>query len=353
MKRLLICGAALSLAFTGTAWDARAEPVSFKGKTVTMVVGYPAGGGTDVSGRVIASFLGSHLPGSPSIIVQNVPGADGLTAMNYFVQQVKPDGLTLTMGSGSQSEPTHYRTPQAHFDPTKFAFIGGAGRGGSALVIKRDAEKRLYDKSAPPVIMGTTSGAPRSNMEMAAWGREFLGWNLKWVIGYRGTSDVFLALERGEIDMTATGNLAPVAKLLTTGQYKILVQTGARLGDGAFSGREEFRDAALIPVMVDGKIKDPVAQEAFDYWLALHSGAEKWLALPPGAPAPMAAVYRDAFDRMVRDKDFLERSKAISDDFTPIGYRDVESWMKSLGGTSDAAINYISDMMRRQGARSE
>jgi tripartite-type tricarboxylate transporter receptor subunit TctC len=337
----------------GAAAESQSDPISFKGKTVTMVVGYPAGGGTDVSGRVIASFLGSHLPGNPSIIVQNVPGADGLTAMNYFVQQVRPDGLTLTMGSGSQSEPTHYRTPQAHFDPTKFAFIGGAGRGGSALVIKRDAEKRLYDKSAPPVIMGTTSGAPRSNMEMAAWGREFLGWNLKWVIGYRGTSDVFLALERGEIDMTATANLGPIAKLLATGQYKILVQTGARLGNGTFSGRDDFGGAPLIPVMMEGKIKDPVAREAFDYWLELHSGAEKWLALPPDAPTPTAAVYRDAFDRMVQDKEFLERSKAISDDFTPIGYRDVERWMKALGGTSDAAINYISDMMRRQGARAE
>ena len=350
MKRLLVCGVVSGLAAVVAA--VAAEPMSFKGKTVTMVVGYPAGGGTDVSGRVIASFLGSNLPGSPSIIVQNVPGADGLTAMNYFVQQVKPDGLTLTMGSGSQSEPTHYRTPQAHFDPTKFAFIGGAGRGGSALVIKRDAEQRLYDKSMPPVIMGTTSGAPRSNMEMAGWGKEFLGWNLKWVIGYRGTSDVFLALERGEIDMTATGTLAPIAKLLATGQYKILVQTGA-LRDGKFVGRGDFGDAPLIPVLMEGKIKDPVARQAFKYWLDLHSGAEKWLALPPGSPRPMLDAYRDAFQGVVQDPEFIERSKKIADDFTPIGYADVESWMKDLGGTTDAAIAYLSEMMRRQGARSE
>jgi tripartite-type tricarboxylate transporter receptor subunit TctC len=353
MRRLLVCGLALGLGAAGIAVGVAAEPVSFKGKTITMVIGYPSGGGTDASGRLIASFLGSNLPGSPSIIVQNVPGADGLTAMNYFVQQVRPDGLTVTMGSGSQSEPTHYRTPQAHFDPTRFVFIGGAGRGGSALVIKKDAEARLYDKSLPPVIMGTTSGAPRSNMEMAAWGREFLGWNLKWVIGYRGTSDVFLALERGEIDMTATGNLAPFAKMLQGGKFKILVQTGGRIGDGAFTGREDFGDAPLIPVMMDGKIKDPVAGAAFKYWLALHSGAEKWLALPPDAPAATAQVYRDAFDLMVQDKGFQARSKTLSDDFTPIGWRDVERWMKDLGATSDDAIAYISDMMRRQGARSE
>ncbi len=348
MKQLLICAAALSLAVAGAC----AEPVSLKGKTITMVIGYPPGGGTDISGRLIASFLGNHLPGEPAVIVQNVPGADGLTAMNYFVQQVKPDGFTLTMGSGSQAEPTHYRTPQARFDPTKFAFIGGAGRGGSALVINRDAESRLYDKNAPPVIMGTTSGAPRSNMAMAAWGREFLRWNLKWVVGYRGTSDVFLALERGEVEMTATGNLAPIEKLLATGKFKILVQTGTRR-EAEFNARTEFGDAPLIPALLAGKIADPIASAAFDYWLELHSGAEKWLALPPDSPAPMVEVYRDAFKQMVQDQSFIERGKKIADDFTPVGYRDVERWMKNLGGTSDAAIDFISVMMRRQGARKE
>jgi tripartite-type tricarboxylate transporter receptor subunit TctC len=353
MKRLLVGLATLGLAAFGLAdAGAGAEPVSFKGKSITMVIGYAAGGGTDISGRLIASFLGNHLPGEPSVIVQNVPGADGLTAMNYFVQQIKPDGFTLTMGSGSQAEPTHYRTPQSRFDPTKFAVIGGAGRGGSALVIKREVESRLYDKSAPPVIMGTTSGAPRSNMEMAAWGREFLGWNLKWVVGYRGTSELFLALERGEVEMTATGNLAPIAKLVASGRFKILAQTGVRR-DAEFNARPEFGDAPLFPVMLAGKIDDPIATQAFDYWLGLHSGAEKWLALPPSSPAPMVEAYRDAFQRMVQDREFIERSRRIADDFTPIGYRDVERWMKNLGATPDEAIEFITVMMRRQGARKE
>jgi len=348
MRLILLLLTALSLA----AAPARGEPVSLKGRTLTMLIGYPPGGGTDISGRLIASSLGSHLPGEPAIVVQNLPGADGLTAMNFFVQQVRPDGLTIAMGSGSEAEPTHYRTPQAHFDPTKFAFIGGAGRGGSALVIRRDAESRLYDKSKPPVIMGTTSGAPRSNMAMAAWGNEFLGWNLKWVAGYRGTNELFLALERGEVEMTATGNIAPIEKLLATGKFKILVQTGTRR-NGKFNGREEFGDAPLIPVLMEGKIKDPVAAEAFDYWLELHSGAEKWLALPPDAPPPMVDAYRDGFRAMVRDPGFVERGKKIADDFTPVAYADVERWMKKLGATSDAAIDYIAAMMRRQGARKE
>jgi len=98
MNRPLTCVAALLLA-ASAAW---AQTVSFKGKTVTMIIGYPAGGGTDLVGRVVASVLGRYLPGEPAVIVQNVPGADGLTALNYFAQQANPDGLTLTMGSGSR-----------------------------------------------------------------------------------------------------------------------------------------------------------------------------------------------------------------------------------------------------------
>ena len=128
MTRLLI---GLVSLVVGTALLARpadaAEPPSFKGKTVTMIIGYAPGGGTDLTGRLLASFLGRHLPGEPTIVVQNIPGADGMTAMNFFVQQTKPDGLTLTMGSGSQAEPTHYRKPLSRFDPTKFGFVGGVG----------------------------------------------------------------------------------------------------------------------------------------------------------------------------------------------------------------------------------
>jgi tripartite-type tricarboxylate transporter receptor subunit TctC len=358
MTRLLVSLAKLSFAtlvvgVAALAGAARsADAPSFKGKTVVMVIGYAPGGGTDLSGRLIASFLGRHLPGEPTIVVQNIPGADGTTAMNYFVQQTKPDGLTLTMGSGSQAEPTHYRKPLSHFDPTRFGFVGGIGRGGSAVVISKAAEPRLTAADAPPVIMGTTSGAPRSNMEMAAWGREFLGWNLKWVIGYRGTNDLFLALERGEIDMSATGNVAPIAKLMASGRFKLVTQSGL-LKDGHLISRPEFTDAPLISTLVAGKIPDPLAARAFDYWMAVHAGPEKWLALPPQTPAPILAAYRDAFAQTIADPEFIERSRKIADDFSPLGYADVESWMKTLGDTPDEAIEFISAMTKRQGAGGE
>src|SRR5690348_3634306 len=223
MHQISLLAAALMIA-VGPA--SAQEPISFHGKQILMVIGYAAGGGTDAAGRLIAANLGKHLPGSPTIVVQNVPGADGMVALNYIVQQTKPDGLTITMGSGTQIDPLHSRKPQAKYEVGKFNFIGGAGLGGTVLLISNDAAKRIFDKKSDPVIMGALSGMPRSGMQMTAWGKEFLNWNVKWVVGYRGTNDLAVALERGEIDMTATGTVPLVQKLLATGKFKILAQSG-------------------------------------------------------------------------------------------------------------------------------
>src|SRR5712671_5425502 len=226
----------------GSAITLAQEPVSFAGKTLTVIVGSPAGGGTDASARLIASLLASYLPGKPAAMVRNIPGAQGITAMNYFVKQVVPDGLTLMSASTTQADPLLYRKPQSQFDPTTYSFVGGVGRGGTVMLIRKDAEPRLYDRGAAPVIMGALGGVPRSGMLTTAWGIEYLDWNAKWVVGYRGTSELMIALERGEIDMTSTGNLFHVHRLLATGKFKVLAQTGM-LKNGRRMARPEFADA--------------------------------------------------------------------------------------------------------------
>jgi tripartite-type tricarboxylate transporter receptor subunit TctC len=326
---------------------AAADAVSFQGKTVSMIVGYAAGGGTDAFGRLAASFLTNALPGSPTVVVRNVPGAEGITAMNYFVQQVAPDGLTIAAAANTAADPLNYRKPQSHYDPTGFAVIGGIGRGGTAIVISKAAEKRLADRQASPVAMGALGGVQRSGMLMASWGIELLGWNAKWVLGYRGTNELMLALERGEIDMTATANLFLLAKLLESGKFKILVQTGWQK-NGRLVPRADFGDAPILADMVEGKIGNPLAAKAFDYWGDIVA-MDKWLALPPKSPPPMLETYRNAFAKMVRDRQFIERGKAISDDFEPMSHEDVEALIRRLGHTPPQAVDYISDLLRKQG----
>jgi hypothetical protein len=348
MKRLLLAVLALLLA---GAQSSHAQPVSFKDKSVTIIVASAPGGGTDSSARLIASTIASELPGTPSIIVRNIPGADGITAMNYFVQQVAPDGLTMTMGSSTQSDPHHYRNPNAKYDPTKFRIVGGVGRGGTTLIIRKDALERLRDRNATPVVMGSIGGIPRSGMQTTAWGIEFLGWNAKWVIGYRGTNDLMLALERGEIEMTATANAFLISKMVGTGKVVILTQSG-NLENGKVVGRPDFGDAPVLASLMQGALNDPAVKKAFDYWTSLTS-IDKWIALPETTPEPIVATYREAFTRAAKTKEFIEGGRKISEDFEAMSYEAVELFLKTLGSAEPEAIGYMNKLLRKQGLNVE
>lgn len=349
MKRLgfVATSATIAISTMAVASTALAQDTSFKGKTVTMIIGYAAGGGTDASGRLIAQFIGKHLPGQANIVVRNQPGADGMTALNYMVQQTKPDGLTITMGSSTQVDPLNFRKPQAAYDPATFQYLGGVGRGGTVIVASQDALARLYDKSKPPVVMGSIGGVPRSGMQVTAWGIEYLNWNAKWVVGYRGTNDVMIALERGEIDMTSTGNMFQIGKMIEGGKFKILNQSGTLEG-GKLVPRPDFGDAPVFPDEMEGKIKDPIAKKAFDYWISINS-MDKWLAVIGGTPAPIVETYRQAFRQTAVDPEFNNLGKKISEDFTPMTYQDVELLVKTLADTPTEALDFMTSLLRKQG----
>ncbi len=344
MKRISAC--LLACLLGGSVAQAQGSG-SFSGKTITLIISSAAGGGTDAYGRLAGVFLEKYLPGAPNIVPRNIPGADGLTAMNYMVQQVAPDGYTVVASSNTMADPLNFRKPQSQFNPVDFVVIGGAGRGGEVLLINKDATKRLHDKQAAPAIMGSLSGIPRSGMQMTAWGIEVLGWNAKWVIGYRGTNELTLALERGEIDMTSTGNLFLIQRLIETGKFEILAQSGT-LKNGVLAARPEFGNAPLFTKMMEGKIKDPLASKAFDYWSTI-AVTDKWLALPPKSPKAVADTYRDAYAKIMHDPDFIDRGKKISDDFVPLSATEVETLIHRLGSLPPEATEYMTVILRKQG----
>jgi hypothetical protein len=199
--------------------------------------------------------------------------------------------------------------------------------------------------------MGSLSGVPRSGMQMTLWGSAFLGWNTKWVLGYRGTSQLMLALERGEIDMTSTANIFLLQKLLDSGRFTRLAQTGS-LKNGVRVPRPDFGDAPIFAELMDGKLTDPAAGKAFEYWATI-AVMDKWLALPPNSPKAMLDVYRNAYAKVVQDPEFLERGKKISDDIMPILHGEVETLINRLGHMPPEAFGYITAMLRKQGLPTE
>ena len=333
-----------------TALPARAQGgVDLQGKPVSMIIGSAPGGGTDAVGRLVAIFLGKYLPGQPTITVRNMPGADGITALNYVVEQTKPDGLTVIAGAGPQVDPMTYLKANARYNPSELQVIGGIGRGGSILLISKDGLARLNNKSAAPVVMGSNPGMPRNAMQVTLWGIEYLDWNAKWVVGYRGTNDLMLALERGEIDMTATGNMFLIDKLVQSGKFVALLQTGDIAG-GKTVRRPDFSDSPALAELVAGKVNDAISQKAFIYWQSINS-MDKWIGLAPGTPAAVLALYRDAYGQVLKDPEFETKGKVISEDFTPMAASDVQVLIRNLVTTPQEALDFTNELMLKQGLR--
>ena len=342
----------VSIAAVLVVGAAIAQPApTFEAKTLTALISSPPGGGTDMAGRLIASYIADRLEGKPKVVVKNMPGAQGVTAMNFFVTQVPPDGLTFAMASTSQADPLNFRRSTSVYDPSKFEIVGGVGRGGMVLIIRKDAESRLYDKTQLPAVMGSLGGIPRTGMQTTAWGIEFLGWNARWVVGYPGTNELFVALERGEIDMTATANLFQVRKMIETGKYKILTQTGM-LREGKILRRSEFSDIPTVSDLIESKIKTPTQRQAYDYWLAL-TALDKWMALPPKTPVAYVNAYKAAFNTAFTDPGFADLGKTVSEEFEPMYADDIAKMINALTSATPEATQFIKEMLTSQGLKGE
>jgi putative tricarboxylic transport membrane protein len=330
---------------SGSIGLASAASADFKGQTISMIVGAEPGGGTDNTSRLIAPFFEKYLPGHPTIVIRNRPGAGGVTALNYIVQQTKPDGLTLIGGGNAQLSPVTYRKSGV-YDPRKFRFIGGLGRGGTLIMVDKEHENRLYDKTQPQLFYGALDGT-RSGEQIVFWGMEYLGWNAKIVIGYRGTNELSIAMDRGEIDMLTTSNVFLVKKLMATGRFDIIGQTGM-LVNGKYAPRPDFPDAPVVGNMIDKKITNPIAQQAFDY-LESFTATDKWLGLREGTPDDILHAYRTAFGEMVADPDFQSRSGAGGEDMTPQSPDDVQVLVNRMAALTGKAQAYVKDLQRKHG----
>lgn len=341
-------GAAVTLGLAAPAAQAQ-DGVSLVGKSVAVIVGTTAGGSTDVSARVLASFYGKHLPGKPTMVVQNRPGARGMTAMNYFAQQAPADGTSIIVGSGSQIDPLNYRVAQSKYDPSQFHIVGGLGIGGSTIMIHNAALARLTDKSKPPVVMATIGGIPRSGQQMAAWGIDYLGWNAKWVAGYRGNPDLMLAFERGEVEMTSFANAQMKPALYDKSKYTIMYQSGTE-GASVPSIVPELKDIPMFAQAMKGKIPDPLARQAFDYWRNISS-INNWVALPPKTAAAIVTAYRAAFDKTKADPEFQAQAKKIGEDTAAVSPEAMTRTIKELAALPRPALEYMTVMLARQGLK--
>ena len=274
----------------------------YAGKTVTIVVGYKAGGGYDATARLLARHLPKHIPGKPTMIVQNMPGANSMIAANHVYSVAKPDGLT--MGTFNRNLPIAQLTKVegAKFDMRKFVWIGSAASESTILAIRSDLPYKNFDdlkKANKPVVIGAT-GPGANTYDFPLLLKDLLGLNLKIVSGYSSSADIMLAIERKEVDGRA----------------------------GSYTSIRPFIDRKLVqPIVRARAIEKGIEQLPVDESLAPNARAKAIMALrsapevigrpyvmPPGTPEETAKIMREAFAKVMNDKELVaEASKAKMD----------------------------------------
>ena len=297
----LLAAVAMPVGLIGAA---QAQEISFKGK-VNVIIGTTPGGGTDGTTRLVGRFLEKYLPGNPQMIYRNMPGGGGVKGTNYFATRAKRDGSAWMGGGTGYVHHQTLRLKVVKYDPRTFNFIGGVSRGGSILHLRKTKEANLKNKSMKPAVFGAQDGTGTWEA-LLMWMSELKGWNLRFVVGYPGTSAMVLAMRRGEIDGFGTSNLFQIKILYRTGNFMPLAQIG-QLKNGKIVPRSSFVKTPTLASVAEGKFTG-VAKRAYEFWYTSVQ-VDKWYALPPKTPAKIVAVYRKAFERAFEDPELIKAGK--------------------------------------------
>lgn len=293
----------------------------YRGKQITILVGFSAGGTYDATARLFARHLGQHLAGNPTVIVQNMPGAGSMVATMNLFHTAPKDGTTLgVIGGGTVIEPL-LGNPQAKYDARQFAWIGGRSRDDFLCVVWHTVPvNSIADATTRQVVVGATGPGSRTQTYPQAL-NDLAGTKFKIVSGYPGGNEITLALQKGEVEGYcgwAVGSIRQRApQWLTDGTLKVLVQFTA--------GKPDLPNA---PVATDlAKTKE--GREAIQI-LSADSVLAWPLMAPPGLPADRVRELRTAFDAMMADPALLADAKKANLDVDRVSGAEMQALIDRL-----------------------
>jgi tripartite-type tricarboxylate transporter receptor subunit TctC len=310
--------------------SAHAQSNFYQGKTITYIVGLLAGDSNDLWARAVTRNMAKHITGQPNIVVQNMPGAGGLTAANYVYGVAKPDGLTLgTLSAGHYFHQLAGRK-EAQFDWRKFTWIGSSTPHEYLFVMRADAPYKSTDDiraaSQPPKCSSTAPGsASYMTLKML---EEGLGLKFNIVTGYRGGGEQDLAIERGEVQCRPVTTAAylgrsPMPEWVKKGFLRVLVQTPRR------------RNPKLpeVPTVYELMERHQVPERNRRVALVIL-GTDNFGNFPtagtPGIPAERVKMLREAYVKALKEPDFLEEAKKRSWQIDYISAEELEKLSKEV-----------------------
>jgi tripartite-type tricarboxylate transporter receptor subunit TctC len=330
LARLPVWFVAAVLLFPTVSVHADGVADFYKGKTVTIEVGYGPGGGYDLTSRLIAQFLGKYIPGNPNVIVQNVPGAGGLKVANAIYNTVAKDGLTLGVFPSDVALEPLYGDGQAQFQPAGFAWIGSMDTDVQSCGVWKGAGVGI--KTLPDLIAAKrtiTFGASSPGTATSLYPLFFktaLGAPVKVIKGYIGTKDIMLAMQKGEIDATCglfeSSVRSSFMQDVQAGNLEIFVQIA--LGEKS----PLFGDATPVMDAIKGDDMRKVAELVFGPSLLTRP-----LAAPPGTPQDRVAALRTALLETVKDEETIAAAQKMQMVLQPKSGAEVEKMIAAFQAT--------------------
>ena len=307
---------------------ARAQPQepNFAGKQIRLLIGFsPTGYGYDTYARLLARYLGKYLPGNPTIVPQNRPGAGSINLTSYMAHAAPNDGSEIAIvGRGVAMEPildAPLMPPK--FDATTFAWLGSMNNEvGGFFVREPGPVKNFQDVLAgTPMKVGSTGAGGDQQIFTQALNVLF-GTKLKPIAGYPGTQELMLAIERGELDgivgyswsVARSGN----REQLDNGSLKVILQV-------ALTGHPEL---AGVPLVSDF-VKDPTDRQVLDLIFSRNAMGRPLLA-PPGLDPAIAVALRQGFAKAMHDPDLIAEAAKIDLELNFVGGEEVQAMVERL-----------------------
>jgi tripartite-type tricarboxylate transporter receptor subunit TctC len=295
----------------------------YRGKNIRLIVGFAAGGGFDAYARAIARHMGRHIPGNPSIIVENMTGAGSRVSANYLFR-APPDGLLIGNFIGSLVLQQIMGDKGIEFDGRKFDWIGAPVQDEAVCALTKASGIGSLDDwfaaKKPVKLGGEAAGANDSDIPRVL--KAALGLPIQLIEGFKGTSNIRIAAEAGEVDggcWTWASIRTTWANGLESGNVKAIIQINAKKAD----------DIPNVPNAID-YAKTPEAKILIDSGVHAPSAILRAYALPPGTPKGRGDILRSAFNATMKDPEFLAEMKKSRLEINPLTGGEIESIVKKL-----------------------
>ena len=319
----------LVILLLGSYSELRAQTPFYQGKTITVIAAASAGSAYDLYARLMAQFMGKHIPGNPNFIVQNMTGAGSIIGANYLYNVSKPDGLTIGAIQPSIYFNQLMQQKEVRYDWAKFAWIGSSDKSDYLLYMRADQPyKTLADvrKAKEPPKCGST-GAGTSGSYMPKLLEEVLGTKFTIVAGYQGGGEIDLAVERGELHcrsftIQAYHSREPYHTWRKKGFARILMQTGQ-------TRDPRIADTPTLRELMD-EYKTPENDRRLVPMVLAANDFGRPIVAPPGLASDRLKVLREAFLNTMKDPELLAEAKRKNFDITPSSGEELATFAKHV-----------------------